>query len=883
MIAKLTLTLLFILFTFHQLCAQTTFSGTVKDIDEKKPMSGISIVVKAKGATVILNYALSDDKGHYKLTFKTPSDSVIVTISGMSIKKQNISYLNKDQTLDFNVAFERIVLKEMTVKPPKIRRLDDTLNYDVDHFTNKSDRTIGEVLRRMPGIKVADNGSISYNGKPINRFYIDNQDMLEGRYGVATNNIEAKDVASVQVLENHQPIKALKGKEFREEGAINLKLKESAKNVMVANAQVGLGAAPLLWNNEAFGMYFGKGKQFMSTYKGNNTGDDSAADLQNFFGGDNNLSFPIGLGIQAPSGPGVSRKRYLLNNDHAISVNSLRSFGKDYKLTANLGYATDRQKKNSYSRIENYLPGDSTLLIEERLNSLEQYHYLDGTIKLNANTDAYFFDNALRFNGDLARNDYGSISNSQFIEQNRSAPYFRISNNLSVIRNYKKTIVRLNSYTGYGRVDEQLLVRPMLYPTLFPEDNSSRGLRQSLSQRSFVSSSNVGFGINHGKFRQNYSAGFNANMVHLNSALQSSGTTSGLGVTTDSLSNLINWRRYDASLSPEYSYIDKIANITLRLPATYIVQQNDDRLTDIQRNVSRLFFTPSIAVLYKLNLLWQLNARAGYSRGLDGLAYGFTGYIMESYRSLVRNEGQLPESSSLSYAVDLRYSHPISQVFGYLSGGYYKAKSNLLFGTEFQGFLAIRRTLVIPNSSKGYNLSFNAGKGFDGVLKKIEFTGGYNNSESIQLNQLLITQFQNKSYTASAGIDVKLMQWANVDYGINYGRSESIVQYDTRNFDPISSLSQAAALNFYPAKNLIVNLKYDYNYNSAVAGNGRVMNFADASIRCKLKTLEFTLNYNNIFNTKRYIAAAYSGIGSYYASYELRPTQVLAKIRFKIN
>jgi outer membrane receptor protein involved in Fe transport len=61
------------------------------------------------------------------------------------------------------------------------------------------------------------------------------------------------------------------------------------------------------------------------------------------------------------------------------------------------------------------------------------------------------------------------------------------------------------------------------------------------------------------------------------------------------------------------------------------------------------------------------------------------------------------------------------------------------------------------------------------------------------------------------------------------------------------------------------------------------MNFADASIRYKLKTLEFTLNYNNIFNTKRYISAAYNGIGSYYASYELRPTQVLAKIRFKIN
>lgn len=256
----LTLSVLFIFISISKLRAQTTFSGTVKDADEKKAMSGISITIKPKGATAILNYALTDERGKFTLSFKSSSDSVLVTISGMSIKKQSIIHENKDKTLNITVVYERIVLKEMTVKPPKIRRLDDTLNYDVDQFASKSDRTIGEVLRRMPGIKVAENGSISYNGKPINRFYIDNQDMLEGRYGVATNNVEAKDVATVQVMENHQPIKALKGKEFREEGAINLKLKDNAKNVLVANAQVGIGAAPLLWNNEAFGMYFGKGK-----------------------------------------------------------------------------------------------------------------------------------------------------------------------------------------------------------------------------------------------------------------------------------------------------------------------------------------------------------------------------------------------------------------------------------------------------------------------------------------------------------------------------------------------------------------------------------------------------------------------------------------------
>jgi hypothetical protein len=880
---SLTLLLFIILLTFSNLNAQTTFSGSVKDTEERKVMSGVSVTVKAKGTTGILNYALTDEKGNYKLTFKSLADSVIVSLSGMSIKKQVATYANKDKVLNFKVDYEQIVLKEMKVKPPKILRLDDTLNYDVAQFTGRNDRTIGEVLKRMPGIKVAENGSISYNGKPINRFYIDNQDMLEGRYGIATNNVEAKDVATVQVLENHQPIKALKGREFRDEGAINLKLKESAKNVLVANAQIGLGGAPILWNNEAFGMYFGKGKQFMATYKGNNTGDDSSGDLQNFFGGDESLSFPIGLGIQSPPGPGVSRRRYLLNNDHAVSINNLRSLGKDYKLTANVGYATDRQQKDSYSRVENYLPGDSTLVIEERINALEQYHYLDGTVKLNANTDKYFFDNSLRFNGDLERNDYGSVRNAQFIEQNRSAPYFRISNNLAVIKNFKKTTFRLNSYNGYGRINDELDVQPMLYPTLFPSAALLTGLNQLLAQNVFYSTSSIGFGVNHGKFRQNYTAGFNANVVRLNSALSGIKNTTELAGTVDSLRNDINFRRYDSYLSPEYVYSDKVTNISLRLPLTHIYQGNFDRLRNEDQDVNRLFFTPLLTINYRLNILWQLGARAGFSRSLESLAYGFRGYVMESYRSFIKNEGQLPESNSLTYGLDLKYSHPITQVFGNLTAGFYNNRNNLLFGTEFQGFLAVRRTLAIPNSSSGYNLSFNIGKGFDGTLRKIDFSAGYNNSESIQLNQLVLTQFQNRYYNSSLNTFLRFLEWADFSYGITYARSENFVENDNRNFEPIEAISQVAVLNLFPVKKLILNLKYDYSYNSAVTGSGRMMNFADATIRYKLKNVEFSLNFNNILNTRRYITAAYSGIGSYYASYDLRPTQVLAKVRFKIK
>ena len=78
----------------------------------------------------------------------------------------------------------------------------------------------------MPGIDVEKSGEIKYNGRAINKFYVEGMDMLKGRYGLATNNIAAKDIATVQVLENHQPIKALKHLQISDDVAINLKLKE---------------------------------------------------------------------------------------------------------------------------------------------------------------------------------------------------------------------------------------------------------------------------------------------------------------------------------------------------------------------------------------------------------------------------------------------------------------------------------------------------------------------------------------------------------------------------------------------------------------------------------------------------------------------------------
>lgn len=137
---------------------------------------------------------------------------------------------------------------------PPIRKRGDTLSYSVAEFQSEGNRSIGDVLKKIPGIDVNPNGEITYQGRPINRYYVENMNLLDGRYGLVNDNLPHGKVASVQVFENHQPVRAIASLQTSERAAINIKLKN--KVIKTGNFQYGLGYKPLLWNVNATPIVF---------------------------------------------------------------------------------------------------------------------------------------------------------------------------------------------------------------------------------------------------------------------------------------------------------------------------------------------------------------------------------------------------------------------------------------------------------------------------------------------------------------------------------------------------------------------------------------------------------------------------------------------------
>lgn len=285
--------------------SQTIISGTIRDAATHKPVGSVNVMLQNPERRVMYGYAITRDDGAYTITYNGKADTLLVVVTGFNIREQTRRIAARTQRIDFAVEEGKIDIREIVVRAPAVTRQSDTLTYTVSKYADVTDRSIGDVLKKMPGIEVAKSGEIKFNGKAINKFYVEDMDMLEGRYGIATNNIQAKDIARVEVYENHQPIKALKKLIDSDRAAINLRLKDSAKGTWNATMQLGAGYKPWMWNAEAAAMFFGRKFQTINTYKTNDTGDDVARELTSFYDGLDAASSM--LGVHTPTEPALDR------------------------------------------------------------------------------------------------------------------------------------------------------------------------------------------------------------------------------------------------------------------------------------------------------------------------------------------------------------------------------------------------------------------------------------------------------------------------------------------------------------------------------------------------------------------------------------------------
>ena len=335
--------------------AQKTISGNVKDGDGK-PLPSASVTIEEIGKNAILSYAITDAKGNYKVTFTSNDGKILVKVKAFNHQTIIENYNNVTQTLNFTLEEKATEIKEVKLKTKLITKRGDTISYDLKSFESKADRTLSDVLKKIPGIEFNKDGSILYQGEPINKFYVNGKDLMEGSYGLINNSLPKDAVQKVEVLENHQPVKILKDKLASENAAINVKLKKSI--TMTGRGEVSEGIAPFLWNVKLTPMLFTQKVQWVLNYKTNNVGDEVEKENSimafgnRFEGMRRNFTNNSWLSVEKASTPSnVPVKRYLFNNVHYLSANLLTNLSKDWEFKANTSYTNNAIDRESNSII----------------------------------------------------------------------------------------------------------------------------------------------------------------------------------------------------------------------------------------------------------------------------------------------------------------------------------------------------------------------------------------------------------------------------------------------------------------------------------------------------------------------------------------------------
>src|SRR3569833_1779962 len=330
-----------------------------------------TVSLKNKASNAIVAYTTATDKGTYSLVLPQGQnvDSLVVEVRCIGYKSQSYS-LAAAAPVVFVLQASVNQLQAVVIKSsrPVLRINGDTLSYKVSEFANPQDRTIGEVIKKLPGITVAADGKISYNNKPISTVYIGGDNLLDDIYNIATNTIPQGVVDKVQVIQNDQPIKALQNKVMSDDVALNLSIKKGAKLQMVGQESIGAGL-PGNYDVELNAMMF-KDKYLVFNYlNGNNIGYDLQRDLVSHNYNDymqrvdNNIPATV-LSLGSVNTPALAENRYLFNQGGILNLNNLVNLKKGVQLKVNAYYLHDNQKQDYSQRTNIFLPGDTVQYTE---------------------------------------------------------------------------------------------------------------------------------------------------------------------------------------------------------------------------------------------------------------------------------------------------------------------------------------------------------------------------------------------------------------------------------------------------------------------------------------------------------------------------------------
>ena len=840
--------------------ADVTVCGKVVDASNDRALSRASIILKGDDGK-IKKFSTSGSDG--KFSMSVPSvNGCTLEVSVMGFARR--TFQTDTLTFPITVYMEpgQTLLKEVTVKAERIREQGDTITYSVGSFAQTQDRSIGDVLKRMPGIDVADNGKIQYQGEDINKFYIEGSDLLGGKYGIATNGISHEDVGAVEVMENHQPMQVLSGISFSDKAAINLKLKNKAKATWSFHGDAGGGYSwqpdGAIWDGELFAMAVMPNFQNITTFKTNNIGEDLSAQATDFFASRRATDLSRYVSVSLPGVPGLSRKRTLFNRSALVSTNALWKLGRG-EFKAQIDYSFNRVTAEA-TNVTTYFLNDGNRVVTENHSGVDRLHSLSGKFIYELNQKTAFINNTLKTNidwDDVRLGVTGSLPN----DQTASLPDYYVDNDFKIIKRFNdKHLVTFISKNEWESLPQTLSV-----------SMNEALMRQQVKDHAFYTNESAAYAFSVKGITISLEGGVKGYFRSLNTELPDMPEEIP-GETT----NVLNTNYFTVYATPKFEYWVKRVNFSLNTPVSFAHYTFDKVLA----NRSEVYFSPSLSMNWKPNNRFEMSVSGGTGRSPMNLNMIQPGYVMTNYRSFRRGVDDFYNSSSQRVSGRLSYKHTRRGVFANAFVMQSWSHNPYTMAQQLYGDYVVYSYTDAKSDGQMFMASGNIGKTLDFMRGSANINGSFNRNESHLISENTNVNSVGTSWSVGAKINGAPLRWLSFDYRFSWASSR--LAMNGTNATWLSKMENEMLLNIMPHKKWEWHISGEHYRNELTANQFKTVFLLDTKVIYKLnKRLELSGSLTNIFNQRTYNYTTYNQLTSFESQRWLRGRELLISISLK--
>ena len=364
-----------LIFTFALACVtQAQVNGAVKgrlvDTAARQPLAEATISVILVKDSSLVSFILSDKKGVFEITNLDAGEYLLmISFNGYENYKKNFSITAEKKTNDLG---EIILQKDYKTLPGvvvtdviPVRVNGDTVSFKADAFKTKPNATTEDLLKKLPGVQVQKDGTVSAMGENVQKMLVDGKEFFGNDPKMATKNITADMVDQIQVFDDmSEQSKFTKIDDGSRSKTINIKLKKDRNKGDFGKVTAGAGSSGRYEGNLSFNHFRGN-QRFSLVGSANNANKQNFSfnDIVSSQGGMGQFSrggLDLGALKGALTGSGGGGNNNGINTSRSIGLNYNDEWGKkiDFRGSYFISQSDNLLKQSSFR--QTYFPNDST-------------------------------------------------------------------------------------------------------------------------------------------------------------------------------------------------------------------------------------------------------------------------------------------------------------------------------------------------------------------------------------------------------------------------------------------------------------------------------------------------------------------------------------------